>query len=158
MGSRGCHLGLPPSSHPQDRIPQEGGDSYAQSLNDEIFAKDSQRGYPLLSTEGRGEGGSDDEEGRGRERGEEGGGGGAVGHLHTRCLCVCVCARVRACVRVVVVWCLYLKIPPPPGTSGDRSVEDLSILIMPSSITPLISMTPCHARARAHTHTHTQED
>ena len=111
MGSRGCHLGLPPSSHPQGIIPQEGGDSYAQSLNDEIFAKDSKRGYLLLSTEGRGEGGSDDEEGmkgRGRERGEEGGGGGAVGYFHTRCLCVCACVRacVSACVRACVRACV----------------------------------------------------
>jgi hypothetical protein len=93
QGSRGCHLGFPPSSHPHDRIPQEWGYSYAQGLNDEIFAKDSQRGYPLLSTEGGGGGeGSDDEEGRkGRrgERGEERRGAGAVSHFHTRCACVC---------------------------------------------------------------------
>ena len=78
--------------------------------------------------------------GRGRERGEEGCGGGAVGYFHTRCLCVCVCvcACVRACGGCVV---FVPEIPPPPGTSGDRSEEDLSILIMPSSITPLISMT-----------------
>ena len=54
--------------------------------------------------------------GRGRERGEEGCGGGAVGYFHTRCLCVCVC--VRACVRVVVVWCLYLKFRHLLGRPG----------------------------------------
>ena len=49
---------------------------------------------------------------------------------------------------VVCVWCLYLKIPPPPGTSGDSGEEVVSNLIIPSSNTPLISMPPCHGRAR----------